>query len=93
VYTVANKTYSYILIALRATDDGYPLAQRIKRLFKYALRALDMRSLFVDYGSIPTPTPALDARSASETTSTLPVNTVNSAFPSHFLADTEIGLD
>jgi hypothetical protein len=58
----------YVLIALRATDDGFPLAQRVRRLLKYALRTLDMRSLYVDYGCIPTPTLPQEQRTTLETT-------------------------
>jgi hypothetical protein len=40
---------NFILIALHAKPDGYPLSLRIRRLLKFALRALGLRCLFVDW--------------------------------------------
>jgi hypothetical protein len=68
----ARKHHHYVLVALRAIDDGYPLAQRIKRMLKYCDRALGLRALFVDWGLIPTPTMPQEQRTTLETTPRLP---------------------
>jgi hypothetical protein len=41
--------HAFILIALYARPDGYPLSLRVRRLLKFALRALGLRCLFVDW--------------------------------------------
>jgi hypothetical protein len=63
---MARKRHAYILLALTAADDGFPLPVRVRRLLKYALRALGMKSLYVDWGGIPTPTASSGERTPGE---------------------------
>jgi hypothetical protein len=55
-----------IHLTLRGKPDGFPLALRVRRLLKYAARALGLSCVAVDWKPAPTPGVPQDATKGGE---------------------------